>query len=44
MASQKAFINKGGKANYLKVKMPDTNEALGAKAKLIILLAKHIVN
>jgi hypothetical protein len=27
----KSFINNGGKANYLKVKMPDTNEAVGAK-------------
>lgn len=27
----KSFINNGGKANYLKVRMPDTNEAIGAK-------------
>ncbi len=27
----KAFINNGGKADYLKVRMPDTNEAIGAK-------------
>lgn len=30
----KAFINNGGKANYLKVRMPDTNEAIGAKMTL----------
>ena len=30
----KAFINKGGNARYLKVRMPDTNEALGAKITL----------
>jgi len=30
----KAFINKGGNVRYLKVRMPDTNEALGAKITL----------
>jgi len=30
----KAFINKGGNAPYLKVRMPDTNEAIGAKLTL----------
>ena len=32
--TSKAFINKGGNASYLKVRMPDTNEALGAKLTL----------
>ncbi|MBY0480272.1 MAG: VCBS repeat-containing protein [Chitinophagaceae bacterium] len=30
----KAFINKGGNAKYLKVRLPETNEALGAKVTL----------
>lgn len=30
----KAYINKGGKANFLKVQLPDTNEAIGAKITL----------
>ncbi len=32
--ASKVFINKGGNASYLKVRMPDTTEALGAKLTL----------
>lgn len=30
----KAFINQGGKAGFLKVRMPETNESIGAKVTL----------
>lgn len=32
----KAFINKGGDANYLKVKLPDTIESIAAKIKVTL--------
>ena len=31
----RAYINKGGSANYLKVKLPDTIASVGAKIKVI---------
>ena len=40
----KAFINKGGKANYLKIQMPDTNEALGAKLSLYFTDSTSLTN
>ena len=38
----KAFINKGGNAGYVKVRMPETNEALGAKVTLTFSDGTHL--
>lgn len=40
----KAFINKGGKANYLKIQIPDTNEALGTKLSLYFTDSTSLTN
>lgn len=40
----KVFINKGGKANFIKVKMPDTNEAIGAKVTVLFADSTSLTN
>lgn len=40
----RAFMNKGGNANYLKVIMQDTNESLGAKLTLYFTDSTTLVN
>lgn len=38
----KAYINKGGNAGYVKVRMPETNESLGAKVTLSFSDGTHL--